>query len=115
MTDEALFPPRCENEPIPLSHVHIFLPSDLAKGFESKYAELSTKNRAYYYDPKCTTFLPTAAISEGTDIGTCPRCEKTTCTICKEPSHTGDCPEDTGLQQLVSTANNELWQRCFEC
>ncbi|KAK5111178.1 hypothetical protein LTR85_012227 [Meristemomyces frigidus] len=107
MTDESLFPPRCDNEPIPLSLVRIFLPSDLAKRFEMAYPELSAKNRVYCNDPKCSAWIPKTAIAEDTDIGTCMKCERTTCAICKAPSHTGDCPEDTGLQQLVSTANTE--------
>ncbi|KAK5130046.1 hypothetical protein LTR08_002520 [Meristemomyces frigidus] len=115
LTDESLFPPRCDNEPIPLALVRIFLPAELAKRFETMYTELSTKNRVYCHDPKCSAFIPTRAIGEETDIGTCPRCDKTTCAICKAPSHTGDCPEDTELQQLVSTANTEQWQRCLDC
>lgn len=115
MTDESLFPPRCDNVPIPLSLVRIFLPSDLAMRFDAKYAELSTKNRVYCHDPKCSTFIPKAAFGEESDVSTCPRCGKTTCAICKAPSHTGDCPEDTELQQLVDTANTEQWQRCLDC
>lgn len=46
---------------------------------------------------------------------TCPSCEKTTCTTCKSAAHTGDCLDDTALQQLLDTAGNEQWQRCYKC
>ncbi|KAI6900217.1 hypothetical protein KC318_g8898 [Hortaea werneckii] len=42
LTDESLFPPRCDGAEIPLNYVRIFLPPDLAKDFEAKYPELST-------------------------------------------------------------------------
>lgn len=105
MTDETLFPPRCCSEPIPLQRVRFFLPSDLAKEFESKYPELNTKNRTYCHDRLCSTFIPAHAIDN--DIATCPQCRRTTCTICKQPSHSGDCPRDAALQQLLDLANAE--------
>lgn len=113
MTDETLFPPRCCTEAIPLQHVRFFLPSDLAKNFEAQYAELSTKNRTYCHQRECSAFVPADAIVG--EVATCPKCLSTTCTMCKDPSHTGDCPEDTALQQLVGTANAEQWQRCYQC
>jgi hypothetical protein len=113
MTDEALFPPRCCSEPIPLDQVRFFLPSDLAKDFEAKEPELSTKNRTYCYERTCSAFVPAAAIEN--DIATCPRCCCTTCTMCKQPSHSGDCPEDEALRQLIDTANVEQYQRCYQC
>lgn len=113
MTDETLFPPRCCSEPIPLGRVRFFLPSDLAKDFEAKEPELNTKNRTYCHDRTCSAFIPADAIQG--DIATCCHCRRTTCTMCKQPSHTGDCPEDTALQQLLDTADAAQWQRCYQC
>ena len=113
MTDETLFPPRCCSEPIPLQRVRFFLPSVLAKEFEAKEPELRTKNRTYCHDRICATFIPIHAIEN--DVASCPRCERTTCTMCKQPSHSGDCPQDTALQQLLDTANAAQWQRCYQC
>ena len=113
MTDETLFPPRCCSEPIPLNRVRFFLPPELAKEFASKFDELNTKNRTYCHDRSCQTFVPVNAIEN--DIATCPNCERITCTMCKEPSHSGDCPEDTALQQLVDTADANQWQRGYQC
>ncbi|CAK3745156.1 Hypothetical predicted protein [Lecanosticta acicola] len=112
MKDESLFPPRCDNQEIPLDFVRFFLPSSVAKEFEAKYEELSTKNRTYCHDRTCQTFISTALNEE---IATCPRCTKTTCIMCKSPSHSGDCPQDAALQQLVETADAHQWQRCYQC
>ena len=113
MTDESLFPPRCCRQEIPLDRVRFFMPSELAKEFDAKYDELGTKNRTYCHDATCSTFIPRDSISD--DIATCPRCTKTTCVICKAPSHSGDCPEDEALHQLVETATALQWQRCYAC
>ena len=117
MEDESLFPPRCDGQPIPLDQFRSFLPVDLVKKFEEKSVELSTKNRVYCHDPRCSTFMPWPASADRTDGGwlTCPRCEKTTCTTCKATAHTGDCPDDKAVQQILDTAGNEQWQRCYEC
>jgi len=115
MTDETLFPPRCCKNEIPLARVRFFLPTDLAKRFEAIYAELSTKNRVYCHHVRCNSFIPATAVDASNDVATCPHCARTTCAICKGPSHTGDCPNDTALQQLVAIANTEQWQRCLNC
>ncbi|KAK4551389.1 hypothetical protein LTR86_011196 [Recurvomyces mirabilis] len=112
ITDESLFPPRCDGKEIPLAQVRLWLPSKLAKSFESKYAELSTKNRTYCHDPRCNRWIDQA--HDDTDVATCATCKKTTCIICKGVSHTGDCPSDSALQQLVDTANMQQWQRCYQ-
>ncbi|KXS96476.1 hypothetical protein AC578_6324 [Pseudocercospora eumusae] len=113
MKDETLFPPRCDGQEIPLRSVRFFLPSQLAKDFDTKYTELSTKNRTYCHDRACETFIPAQSIDN--DIATCPSCRKTTCTMCKMPSHSGDCPEDEALQQLLETTEQQQWQRCPTC
>ncbi|KAK3613866.1 hypothetical protein LTR56_027625 [Elasticomyces elasticus] len=115
MTDETLFPPRCDKQEIPLSRVRFFLPADLSKRFEATYVELSTKNRVYWYDPRCNTFIPATAVNQDNDVASCSHCDRTTCAVCKGPSHSGDCPNDTALQQLVTIADTEQWQRCYQC
>lgn len=121
MKDETLFLPRCDGQEIPLALVRFFLSSQLAKEFDAMYNELSTKNRTYCFDRSCSTFIPTAttttsaSATNNSDTVQCPKCKKTTCTVCKAPSHSGDCPEDTALLELVETANDAQWQRCFQC
>lgn len=111
--DETLFPPRCDGQEIPLARVRFFLPVNIAKQYESRYTELSSKNRTYCYDASCNAFIPQASIEN--DIGRCPQCNIQTCTICKGASHAGDCPSDAGLQSLIDTATAEGWQRCNSC
>jgi hypothetical protein len=113
MTDESLFPPRCCRQPINLTIARIFLKSDLMEQYEKKKVEFETPNRTYCYSPDCGAFINTSHING--DVATCPNCRHTTCTNCKRRAHTGDCPDDTALQQLLATAQDNGWQRCFSC
>lgn len=113
MIDESLFPPKCDQQEIPLEWVRLFISGDLAKAFEAKYDELSTKDRTYCHEPTCSTFIPNESFEEL--IARCPRCRKTTCVECKNPSHAGDCPDDDALRQLIQTADDKQWQRCYAC
>lgn len=113
MTDESLFPPRCCRQPINLTVARIFLKSDLVERYKKKKVEFETPNRTYCYSPNCGSFIDMSHINGG--IATCPNCGHTTCTNCKRRAHTGDCPDDTALQQLLATAQDNGWQRCFSC
>lgn len=113
MTDESLFPPRCCRQPIVMSIARIFLKSDLVQQYEKKKIEFETPNRTYCYSAGCSAFIETSHI-EG-EVATCSDCGRTTCTSCKGRAHIGDCPNDTSLQQLLDTARENGWQRCFSC
>lgn len=113
MTDDSLFPPRCCKQPITSGGVRIFLTSDIIAQYEQKKIEVETPDRTYCSNPTCSVFIRSANIVG--DQGTCSVCTTTTCTICKAASHTGDCPSDTALAQLLETANENGWQRCFSC
>nr|KMM68472.1 RING finger protein [Coccidioides posadasii RMSCC 3488] len=93
MKDESLFPPRCCRQPIVINIARIFLTNDLVQ--------------------RCNAFIDASHI-EG-EVATCPECGSTTCTSCKGRAHTGDCPNDTAMQQLLSTAQDNGWQRCYSC
>lgn len=113
MTDESLFPPRCCRNPIALSFVRIFLTSDIVRQYEQKRIEFATSNKTYCCSPYCSAFIPPANIHD--DLATCPECGMLTCTMCKMAAHEGDCPADTSLQQLLETATENGWQRCYNC
>ncbi|KAM5432083.1 hypothetical protein MferCBS31731_007584 [Microsporum ferrugineum] len=113
MIDESLFPPRCCQQPIVLDIARIFLKSDLVHSYEKKKVEFETPNRTYCYSSRCLAFIPPSFIED--DVATCPDCGSTTCTTCKERAHTGDCPNDTPTQQLLATAQENGWQRCYSC
>ncbi|KAL4948364.1 hypothetical protein BDW69DRAFT_176625 [Aspergillus filifer] len=113
INDESLFPPRCCRQPFVFNATRIFLKSDLVKRFEKKRIEFETPNRTYCYSPDCSAFIHPSNIHD--NIATCPECLFTTCTFCKERAHTGDCPNDTAMQQLLETAQENGWQRCYSC
>ncbi|KAF5876302.1 putative ibr finger domain protein [Botrytis fragariae] len=113
MVDDSLFPPRCCRQPITSETVRIFLTDKLILLYEQKKIEFDTPNRTYCSNPLCSVFIqPESIINEQ---ATCLDCSTITCTLCKATAHRGDCPADTALQQLLHTANENGWQRCYFC
>ncbi|KAK5125538.1 hypothetical protein LTR85_000649 [Meristemomyces frigidus] len=110
MADEAAFPPRCCRQHLDLDAMRPYLDAATARAFQQKAVELSTQDRTYCHQQQCSTFIPPATIHG--DVADCPSCQSRTCTMCKAASHTGDCPQDTGLQQVMETAQREGWRRC---
>ena len=113
LVDESLFPPRCCHQPIPLEDNRAFLSARLVGEFQAKRVELETVNRTYCHRPACSTFVPIQFIRD--DVATCVRCRTKTCTICKGAGHQGDCPQDTGTQELLRVAEENGWKRCYAC
>jgi hypothetical protein len=113
MLDEALFPPRCCREPIPLDANRKFLAADLTGQFQAKKIEFETKDRTYCHRPECSTFVPPQFIHG--DVATCVRCQRRTCAICKGVSHVGECPRDEAAQEVLRLAQENGWQRCYAC
>lgn len=112
--DEALFPPRCCRQTIPLAAVDVFLTAEFIEHFLEKSVEFTTPDRIYCSWPTCSTFIPPSSING--EIAVCPKCEYWVCTMCKGPTHQGrDCPEDGALNNLVVTARRAGWQRCYQC
>lgn len=113
MLDNALFPPRCCRKPIPLDPNRKFLAAELAGQFQAKKIEFKTKHRTYCHRPECLTFVPPKFIHG--EVATCVSCQRRTCTICKDASHTGDCPRDESVQEVLQLAQANGWQRCYSC
>ena len=113
--DEALFPPRCCRQNIPVSLAQHFLDSDPAVRFEEKSIEYGTPNRTYCSDPSCALFIDPSRIDGST--GSCPNrdCCRFTCVLCKAEAHTGSCPKDDALAETVRLAQDSGWQRCQRC
>jgi hypothetical protein len=113
MTDESLFPPRCCRQPIPMVVVRIFLKSELVQAFEKKKVEFETPNRTYCSLPTCSAFINAQNIRD--EVASCLECGSMTCITCKAAAHRGDCPNDSSLQQVLDTARENGWQRCYSC
>lgn len=113
-TDDSLFPPRCCHQPIPTTGaVRILLTATLVQQYELKKVEFDTPDRTYCSNPLCSAFIRAENIVD--EEASCPDCRSITCTLCKAASHGGDCPADTALQQVLQTADEHGWQRCFSC
>ncbi|KAH6664454.1 IBR domain-containing protein [Halenospora varia] len=113
MTDDSLFPPRCCRQPITIGAVRIFLTAGLITQYEQKKVEFDTPDRTYCSNALCSAFIRPEGIMN--EQATCPDCSTVTCTLCKATSHGGDCPADTALQQVLQTADQNGWQRCYSC
>lgn len=116
LTDEALWPPRCCRQRIPAEedHIRIFLGGQLMGQYLARKLEMETPNRIYCHKPDCSRFIPPLGIKD--EVGSCPKCEAKTCTICKGAAHDGhDCPQDTAGQQLMALADQQGWKQCFSC
>lgn len=113
LTDTTLFPPRCCGQRIPLfAGAHFFSPG-LIEQYEEKEAELATPNPIYCSNHFCGQFIKPHNMTA--DVATCPACDSKTCTVCKNPSHKGLCPEDPTVQLLMDVAGEKKWQRCYNC
>ncbi len=113
LTDESLFPPRCCSQAIPVESNRAFLPPKLVGEFLAKKAETETPDKTYCHQPTCSTFIPKQSIQG--DVGTCVRCQVTTCVTCKSSSHEAECPQDDAVQELLRLAAKNGWQRCYSC
>ncbi|THY47994.1 hypothetical protein D6C98_06902 [Aureobasidium pullulans] len=112
-TDEEVYPPRCCTQTIPLDRVNGGLSRELVETFRAKSIEWETKDRTYCYNTKCAKFIPPEGIVGNT--ATCQQCYRRTCPSCKTAAHTGDCPRDAAMEQLLEIAEREQWQRCYSC
>ena len=113
MTDESLFPPRCCKQNITIGTVRMFLKTSLVQDFEKKKIEFETEDRTYCSRAACSEFIHPENVVH--DVATCQRCHTRTCAMCKTAAHTGDCPNDMALRQVLQVAQENNWQRCYSC
>ena len=111
--DETMYPPRCCRQVISLSSVQMYLSPSALQNFEKKSIEFETSDRTYCSRQTCSSFIPPDHVTG--ERATCEECGTHTCTICKSNAHDGDCPQDVRTQQLLETAREHGWQRCYNC
>lgn len=110
MTDVELYPPRCCHQPMPLDDVLPLLTRKLAREFRNKQEELDDQNKAYCHRPTCSTYVP--VVNRKDNIADCPLCQTETCLRCRGPGHSGACPTDEDVQEILTMAEQRGWQRC---
>ena len=111
--DESLYPPRCCKIPFEIDAIRHLLIPELISDFHQKKIEYGTQNRTYCSTPECSSFLYPVNING--DKGECSLCFGETCIVCKGRGHTGDCPQDEGVQQVLAMATENQWRRCNNC
>lgn len=115
MKDETMFPPRCCRKPFPLAEAKTILPQDLQHSFEQKQEELEDAHKVYCHVPACSAYIEASHRLASDNFAKCSDCNATTCTICKGPSHVGDCPEDEDRNAVLQAAKAAGWQTCKPC
>lgn len=112
--DEELYPPRCCGNHFPPAIAMRILDYHELREFSQRAIEFSTNDRLYCANPSCSQFIPSFKFTG--DIGVCDACDARTHITCKALEHPGvDCPADEELQAVLRMADNENWQRCFNC
>ncbi|KAJ5281564.1 hypothetical protein N7478_006936 [Penicillium angulare] len=113
--EEILYPPRCCNHVISRQVISSVLSYEQLQEFNNKAVEYESKQKLYCADPVCSSFISSTDIKD--EHGTCTRCHRETHIPCRSLAHPKnmDCPKDTGIQQLLKTAEKERWKRCSKC
>ncbi|KAI0486635.1 hypothetical protein F4859DRAFT_308544 [Xylaria cf. heliscus] len=101
-----------------LQEIPVELCSTTTEDFRERYRlmilELTTPNPVYCSNRACGIFVPPAQY-QGPDIAACHACGFTTCRMCRNATHVGICPQDVGMQEVVSFAARNGWKPCPNC
>ncbi len=112
--NEASFPPACAHGPIELASVRSSLLRSVVRAYEARQEEFSTPNRVYCHEATCSAWIPPDHISD--NVAICPACNKLTCAYCRGKLHEdGECPDDPAIRSLMTTAQREGYQQCWQC
>ncbi|TVY78272.1 hypothetical protein LSUE1_G005877 [Lachnellula suecica] len=113
-TDEALFPPKCCQQPILPESVKNYLTKKIRTTFVEKQIEFSTVNRTYCANTKCGAFI--VAPKSPKKWLCCTKCKAMTCAACKSGMHAkGECAESPDTKKFKQLASKEGWQECPTC
>lgn len=113
MTDRSLYPPRCCRQVIPWDTVRYLVSENLATQFDAKREELEDKFPVYCHDKQCSKYIK--ADAQDLTKATCSSCHAQTCTLCKQATHEGACPDDEEVQKMREYAKEEGNQECGQC
>lgn len=113
LIDEPLYPPRCCRSIIPLGTARAVISDVPTTDFLRRKEEMETRHRTYCHRERCSTFISPRTIRESRAV--CPLCQESTCALCSQKHHVGDCPQDVELEAVLGLAEQERWRRCVEC
>ncbi|KAK6496447.1 hypothetical protein TWF481_002465 [Arthrobotrys musiformis] len=119
---ESTMPPKCCSIKVRPNVIKRVLKTDEDKiHFSRKIIEYDTMVEKRLFCPrrKCGAFIPyhPRKDQESPLVGTCQKCGKKACRICKGKAHkhTEDCPEDIGLNAVIGLSKDNGWKRCYRC
>ncbi|KAI1021818.1 hypothetical protein LB505_008857 [Fusarium chuoi] len=114
------FPVKCCNEEIPPKVIEEHVPENDMQLYRKKLVEYKTMDRTYCSNRQCLEFIPPNNTSDDgepcySDEAECPACNETTCTLCKNKAHAGDCEKQNEWEESLQLAEGEGWKRCSRC
>lgn len=113
--DESLWPPQCCKTEMPVGAIEHLLREDLIPLVKARQVEMSTPLSDRTYCAGCAKFIPGDRILE--KGATCSECLTSTCTVCKEKVHQGDCHSklQQDIKDLEALAEKNGWKKCSNC
>ena len=110
---QAKKPFSCCKSRVSVASVSAFLDHGFVATYQAWIAEVDSPNPLYCHERSCATFIPANNIAA--NIGTCPRCERRTCRLCRNFWHSGVCDKDPEGNELLQMAKKKNWQICPGC
>ncbi|KAI9727280.1 MAG: hypothetical protein M1828_006899 [Chrysothrix sp. TS-e1954] len=111
--DPTLFPAKCcrqtFTETDPIKHL---LGHDVVAKLQIRAIELSQPRPTYCSNRDCGQFIVPTEDAQA-DL-TCPACNTSTCTLCKNTAHTGECDNEHDAA-FKTIAEENGWQQCPRC
>ncbi|KAJ2896677.1 putative E3 ubiquitin-protein ligase ARI4 [Zalerion maritima] len=123
LTDPQHMPPKCCDDPIPLTLVDHLFDNKFKMRWNRKLTEFSLKNPTYCPNKRCNSLILPKHIEPRrkgyqSKMAVCPKCHTEACTTCKGKWHKSKrCPRDPEANKLLDRARQEGWpmQKCYKC
>lgn len=112
LKNEECYPPSCCNGEVSFKLARRRISPALAREFAAKRLELSTKDKTYCHEVKCSNFIAPYSIHNGNAY--CQKCRAVTCAKCKESSHFGPCASEAE-RVMSKLARENGWKKCHTC
>ncbi|KAF1347607.1 hypothetical protein BDV97DRAFT_277387, partial [Delphinella strobiligena] len=114
-TREVSHPARCclNGSPILLEGVEVLLSEKTTQRYKKAVAEFKVPARERTYCISCGDFAPIS--NTLTHTATCTSCKNSTCTLCKQGPHGGECSSTTADSEFKEVARKNGWQECPTC
>jgi len=106
-------PFKCCGDSIEIARFKQFLSDEIILNYNEMLREKATPNPRYCSKSQCSAWIPPECITGS--LGTCPKCETRTCTLCNQRHHQEGCVQDKVDSAFWSLFTEQGWKRCPNC